>query len=121
MTTYQIRHGVRSTITNAEELSLSLDLVDRGTLYFNTDLGILRMWNGVAFIDAPTSGQDKNFIFVQGTVSAFWVIPHNLGKYPSVTVVDNGGTTVEGHVEWLDTNNITITFSSGFAGKAYLN
>lgn len=64
---------------------------------------------------------DKNFVFTQGTVSSVWTIFHNLDKYPSVTVKDNGNTTQEGYVEYIDSNNLTITFSAGFAGKAYLN
>ena len=64
---------------------------------------------------------DKHFTFIQGIVSAVWVIKHDLNKYPSIRVIDNGGTEVEGFKQDIDTKNLTITFSSGFAGKAYLN
>ena len=64
---------------------------------------------------------DKTFIFTQGTPSISWVIQHNLGKFPSITVVDTADTVVVGDYNYTDDNNVTLTFSAGFAGKAYLN
>ena len=64
---------------------------------------------------------DKTFIFTQGTPSTSWVIQHNLGKFPSITVVDTADTVVIGDYNYTDDNNVTLTFSAGFAGKAYLN
>ena len=46
---------------------------------------------------------------------------HNLDKYPSVTVVDSGGTVVVGSIDYNDKNNCTCTFSAPFSGQAYLN
>lgn len=64
---------------------------------------------------------DKSFVFTQGIPSDKWSIAHNLGKFPSVAVVDSAGTEVIGDVQHIDDNNLTITFSSAFSGKAYLN
>ena len=66
-------------------------------------------------------GYDKTFIYNQATSSDVWEIEHNLDKYPSVTVVDSGGTVVIGEIVYIDKNNIRITFTSAFSGKAYLN
>jgi hypothetical protein len=60
-------------------------------------------------------------VFTQGSPSATWVIAHNMNKYPSVTVVDSGGSVVIPSVLYTDLNNITITFGSATSGKAYLN
>jgi len=57
----------------------------------------------------------------QGIANSVWSMDHNLNKHPSVTVVDSGGTVVVGQVTYLNTNRLTITFKSGFSGKAYLN
>ena len=38
---------------------------------------------------APGSG-DKHYLHTQGTAQAVWVVNHNMGKYPSVTVLDSG-------------------------------
>ena len=64
---------------------------------------------------------DKTFVFTQASAESVWEIQHNLGKYPSVTTVDSADTVVVGGVEYIDLNNLTITFSAAFSGKAYLN
>jgi hypothetical protein len=61
------------------------------------------------------------FIFTQGVPATTWNILHNLGKFPSITVIDNADTVVTGEYTYIDNNNVTLTFSAGFAGKAYLN
>ena len=61
------------------------------------------------------------FVFNQNTVATVWNIQHNLGKFPSITVIDTGDTVVTGEYTYIDNNNVTLTFSAGFAGKAYLN
>ena len=57
----------------------------------------------------------------QGTSSAVWVITHNLGWYPNVTVQDSGGSVVEGEISYTSTNALTVTFSGAFSGNAYLS
>ena len=57
----------------------------------------------------------------QASVSAEWVITHNLGKYPSVSVVDSSGAEVIGEVEYLTDTQLKVKFSAPFSGKAYLN
>tara|TARA_R110000803_G_scaffold192397_1_gene255214 strand:+ start:335 stop:682 length:348 start_codon:yes stop_codon:yes gene_type:complete len=64
---------------------------------------------------------DKNFVYDQGVASSKWIIAHNLGKFPSVSVVDSAKTKVVGEVTYTDTNNLIIEFQAGFSGKAYLN
>ena len=64
---------------------------------------------------------DLSFTYVQGVASTTWNIEHNLGKFPSITVIDTANTVVTGEYTYDDINNVTLTFSAGFAGKAYLN
>lgn len=52
--------------------------------------------------------------------SAAWVVTHNLGRKPQVTVVDSGNTAVLGAVAYVDDNTLTISFSAPFSGRAYL-
>ena len=61
------------------------------------------------------------FEFTQGVPATTWNIQHNLNNFPSITVIDNAGTVVSGQYTYIDNNNVTLTFSAGFAGKAYLN
>lgn len=57
----------------------------------------------------------------QGISASVWPVNHDLGFYPNVTVVDSAGFVVEGHLEYVDTNNLTLTFSAQFSGTAYLS
>lgn len=67
-----------------------------------------------------SSGRNT-FTFAQNEALAEWTIAHNLGKYPSVTIVDSAGTKVVGDVEYIDENTLKVSFSAAFSGKAYLN
>tara|TARA_R110002095_G_scaffold106216_2_gene93024 strand:- start:1968 stop:2672 length:705 start_codon:yes stop_codon:yes gene_type:complete len=64
---------------------------------------------------------DLSFTYVQGVASTTWNIQHNLGKFPSITVIDTANTVVTGEYTYNDINNVTLTFSAAFAGTAYLN
>jgi len=69
----------------------------------------------------PEISADKHFTFVQSSAAATWSITHNLGKFPSVSIVDSGNTVVYGDIDYTSENALTITFSAAFGGKAYLN
>ena len=64
---------------------------------------------------------DKHFVHRQRAASTEWHVMHELEKYPSVSVVDSGGSVVLGSVQYVDLNNVVIIFSVPFSGTAYLN
>lgn len=72
------------------------------------------------FLSVAGAG-DLYYHHQQASPSAEWTITHNLGKFPSVMVVDSAGTVVEGAVEYLDGNVLKVYFASAFGGDAYLN
>ena len=61
------------------------------------------------------------FIYPQVVPAKIWEIPHNLGKFPSITVIDTGNTVVQGEYTYINNNSVTLEFSAAFGGKAYLN
>ena len=61
------------------------------------------------------------FEFDQGDPATTWDITHNLGKFPSITVIDTGNTVVTGEYNYVSNIRVILTFSAAFAGKAYLN
>lgn len=93
----------------------------------NTDYDALEnkpQINGVELSGNKTSaelGIDQTYIYEQTSAAAVWTITHNLGRYPSVTVVDSAGSECVGEVTYLDENTVQCTFSAPFGGKAYLN
>ena len=116
-----------------------------GQIYYDTVLGYLRTWSGSAWQAAGTQGttgaqgatgagtqdfgsqdnplepQALAYEHTQGSVSASWVISHNLGFKPNVTVVDSAGTIYEGEITYTNSNSLTVSFSQSFSGKAYLS
>jgi hypothetical protein len=69
----------------------------------------------------PGGSGDLYYLHTQSAAASMWTITHNLGKFPSVTIVDSAGDQVEGNVDHLSANSLTVTFSSAFGGRAFLN
>ena len=65
--------------------------------------------------------KDKSGVFENSTASKVWVILHNLGKKPSVTVIDNYGDVVWCDIEYTNDNTVTLRFSEETVGTVYLN
>lgn len=61
------------------------------------------------------------YVHLQNSASTTWSITHGLGFIPNITVVDSGGTVVEGSYNYPDEDTVVLTFSSEFSGKAYLS
>lgn len=98
-------------------------LVSESSVVVNVNNAVAKAQSALK-ISQKSVGGDKNFVFEQSTPSTTWTIEHNLGKRPSVTVVDSAGTAVLGQVTY-DTddplNKVTVTFSAEFSGTATLN
>lgn len=60
------------------------------------------------------------FLFIQSTPSATWIIDHNLECFPVVVVIDSSQKTVEGEIEYITKNRVKVSFSGGFSGTAIL-
>lgn len=93
-------------------------------LVANTTTGALSIYssNGSSWSTAQGGGGgDAFFRYNQSIANSVWNIDHGLNKYPSVTVVDTAGTQGFGTVLYVDSNNVTVSFSAAFAGTAYLN
>ena len=108
---------INSYTLNGSVYTLALTLVgggSNGVISENAfyDFAVFTLSSGLA---------DKTFEFTQGVPATTWNIQHDLGKFPSITVIDTADTVVTGQYEYIDNNNVTLTFSAAFAGKAYLN
>jgi hypothetical protein len=62
-----------------------------------------------------------SYEYTQGSASSSWVVNHNLGFKPNVTVVDSAGNIVEGEIAYTNSNSLTVSFQSAFSGYAYLS
>lgn len=77
--------------------------------------------NNIITVDLINKSVDAAYIFEQLAASDTWIIEHNLGKYPSVTLVDSAGTQFFAEVEYNSINQCTIYMNGACKGKAYLN
>ena len=62
-----------------------------------------------------------SYVHTQSVAASTWTVVHNLGFYPNVTVRDSGGTIYEGEISYTTLDSLTLTFSTQFAGNAYLS
>lgn len=70
---------------------------------------------------AGPSGFASTFTWSPPDVQSIWNITHNLGRYPSVTVVDSQGREFKGDIIYLNDNLLSIEFTVPISGTAYLN
>ena len=128
ITTKDILLGQGDQISQFGHYTLDTYVVDADPNYYLANLTFIG-GNGTIVNSKPytlihfdiTDSDDKTFVFTQVAPAATWVITHNLNKFPSVSVVDTANTSGFGAVEYNSANQLTITFSGAFAGKAYLN
>jgi hypothetical protein len=95
---------------------LTTDIV---TLEAGTNITLTNIGSNI-LIDATDEG-DKNYVHNQPVASITWTVQHNLDKFPSCTMVLSTGQQGYGDVNFIDENNLTITFSGAVSGKAYIN
>jgi hypothetical protein len=57
----------------------------------------------------------------QSSVSTTWTITHNLNFRPNVTVFDSANTMVEGSITHISNTQLSVSFSAGISGTAYLS
>ena len=84
---------------------------------YNTKTEITTLLNN----KSDVSHVHLTYVHNQIASSTTWAIDHNLGKRPSVMIVDSAGSVVIGDISYTSDNQITLSFSAPFSGSAYLN
>ena len=59
------------------------------------------------------------YVHTQTIPATQWIVNHNLNKYPSVTIVNEINVEVIGDIVYTNTNQVIISFSNAFYGKAF--
>lgn len=106
-----IENPVQVTVDNT---NVNVDVVEQIVIL---ELGITGPQGPMGEIQPETLG----YIHTQSVASNTWTINHNLIFVPNITVVDSGGTVVEGSYDYPDNTTVVLSFSSPFSGKAYLS
>lgn len=108
--------AVYSLLSELSDVDVPPVPADRSVLLYAGDRGVwIPASLGVAI------GGDLTYTHTQAIPAASWTIVHNLGKYPSITVVDSAGTRVFGDEVQVDLNTLRLDFGAAFSGRAFLN
>ena len=106
-----------TTLTIAGNIVVTGTFADSAGSVGTTNQLLASTVTGTAWVNSSVT----TFTFIQAAAATVWNIPHNLGKFPSVSIINNNNIVINGEITYIDNNNITLTFSAGFAGTAYLN
>ena len=69
--------------------------------------------------DKGDAGVPQWYTHSQIAPSDSWTVVHNLGKMPSVTIVDTAETVIYGDILFIDLNTIRIDLNYSISGKVY--
>lgn len=100
---------------------LASDIITRRARYFQaSDMGTDEASFATKKYVDDNDASDKHYSqsFTDETSVS---VNHNLGKFPSVTVLDSSGYEVICGVQHIDNNNLTLTFSESKTGNVYCN
>lgn len=67
------------------------------------------------------AGVSATYVHTQAVLSTSWIVTHNLGKRPAVTITDIAGNEVDAEIKHVDSNTLTVLFSLNQTGKVYCN
>lgn len=111
---------VLEPITRVIEVAPESFEVVKEIVYETIEIGLV----GPQGIPGPQGeAADASFQYIHDQIAASttWVIVHNLNGFPNVSVVDSAGTNVEGEIHYDSANQLTVSFTVAFSGKAYLS
>jgi hypothetical protein len=89
-----------------------------GIVYTTNDYTIWWLDGAVKQPLAHPPSTTSRYDHIQGGVAAVWNVNHNLGFMPSVTILDSSDIVIDGVIQHLDDNNLTITLTSAQSGTA---
>lgn len=95
---------------------LDLQEVASGTIAVDTTPEV----NVYAFEPRVIGDPFETYVHDQLAPATQWTIEHDLGREPSVQIVDSAGTQVYGDVTHVDLNTVQLDFSAPFGGRAIL-
>lgn len=107
---------------NAIANSVVKAYIDKSDAVLSERIAALELGGSGGGSGAGASGEgDKNYYHSQGSPQEEWVIEHNLGKYPAVTVISSAGEQIYCDVTFNSINKVTLRFGSALSGAAFMN
>lgn len=73
------------------------------------------------YMGPPGPPGGGTYMHTQTTPAAVWTAAHNLGRYPSVSIVDHLGNLMLADVRFVDADTVQIAHAAPTIGKVYFN
>lgn len=93
-------------------------IIDNQAIAANIDQTAIAVDFGGGVINV--SGLDAHYSMDFDFLSVV-TVPHNLGKRPAISVLDTGGTQIEGEIEHTNLNTCIVRFGAETSGKIIAN
>lgn len=116
--------SLRTVADSAERDSIPPERLEEGCLVYVVDVDKYYKRVGLGWVEFTTGGGgggDKNYVHVQSVAATTWVIDHNLGKYPAISLKDNAGNMFTADVNHISTNQAEVYLLQAEAGVAFAN
>jgi hypothetical protein len=65
----------------------------------------------------PGAPGGSYYQYIQSAAASTWVVNHNFGKYPAVTVYSVGGKEMLAEVVHVSTNQVLVMFDTPMTGR----
>lgn len=105
-----IDEEMSDTSSNAVANKVIKEYVDKTDAVLSERIAVLELGEG-----------DKYYYHTQAATAEEWEIEHNLGKYPSVTVVSSAGEEIYCDKTFVSINKVVLNFGTPISGAAFLN
>lgn len=114
--------AMSDTSDNAVANKVIKEYVDKTDAVLSERIAALELGGGGGGTGGGTTGEgDKYYYHTQAATAEEWVIEHNLGKYPAVTVVSSAGEEIYCDKTFVSINKVVLNFGTPISGAAFLN
>ena len=110
------------TSENAVSNRVIKEYVDKTDAVLSERIAALELGGGGGGSGGGVVGEgDKYYYHTQAATAEEWVIEHNLGKFPAVTVVSSAGEEIYCDKRFVSINKVVLNFGTPVSGAAFLN
>ena len=110
------------TSDNAVSNRVIKEYVDKTDAVLSERIAALELGGGGGGSGGGVVGEgDKYYYHTQAATAEEWVIEHNLGKFPAVTVVSSAGEEIFCDKRFVSINKVVLNFGTPVSGAAFLN
>lgn len=110
------------TSDNAVSNRVIKEYVDKTDAVLSERIAALELGGGGGGSGGGVVGEgDKYYYHTQAATAEEWVIEHNLGKFPAVTVVSSAGEEIYCDKRFVSINKVVLNFGTPVSGAAFLN